>query len=129
MRETPHSAGQPGGDGAGADRTGVEAARLWRLLGSVGALLVELRSLPGSAVSVDMLAPRVRVLLAEAEDLVPPSLCDELHRLVGPVRSEGETERDLRMLLAGLEGWIEGLNAQLITVLNLDPENAPPPER
>lgn len=91
----------------------VDPARLLRLQASLDALVAELRQLPAGSLSAGVLAHLFRAELDEAEEVAPPALRAELHQLVGPDSPEARTERGLRVMLAGLDGWVQGLSSQL----------------
>lgn len=104
-----------------SDGETIHPTRLLRYAESLGALVVELRSM-SSPLQVDCFASLVQQRLDEADDVLPPVLAGELHRLVGPLAAGRETDRDLKVILAQLDGWTAGLVAQ-IGILAPSPEN------
>ncbi len=93
----------------GEDRgESVNGARLIRFAEALDATVDELRSLEPGSVDIERIEAIVAQTVADAESVVPASLVPELHRLVAPIR-EVETERDLRVMLVELDGWIRGL--------------------
>lgn len=85
-----------------------DGARLIRFAESLNASVEELRSLPPGSISVAELEAIVRRALDEADDVIPAPLLPELHSLVAPMHHP-ETERDLRVVLAEIAGWVHGL--------------------
>lgn len=105
--------GAPGA-GRSPDAEGGElnATRLLRYAISLQSMVEELRSIP-SPIEVDHLSAIVGTRLDEADRFLPPALAAELHRLVAPVLTTGETDRDLKVVLAQLDGWLAGLMNQI----------------
>lgn len=95
----------------------IDPGKLWRLLASLQAVQAELRSVPRDSVTVGWLERVVEGLSGGTEDVLPVSLTAELRSLVTPVRAGTESERDLAVVLAALEGWLEGVMSQMIAVL------------
>lgn len=99
----------------------VNAGRLLRFGESLRATLEELRGLD-APLAIDRFAALVAARLEEADRILPPDLAAELRRLLAPGLTEGETDRDLMVILAQVDGWIAGLAGQMIVAV---PE--PPP--
>jgi hypothetical protein len=85
-----------------------DGARLIRFAEALNSTVEELRALPLGALGVKELQAIVVRTLEEADTVIPSLLLPELHSLVAPIR-EAETERDLRVLLVELDGWVRGL--------------------
>ena len=96
----------------------VDAARLLRLEATLGALVQELRSLPQGSVDGAWLARQIQQHMHEAKTVAPPVLRPELQRLVKPIVPEADTDGDCRIVLAGLNGWVQGLTTQLGIVVD-----------
>ena len=113
----------PGGPGADGPRrvTVLDPARLVRFAGSLGALVDEMRSL-AEPLAGDRCRALVQAELDEADLLLPAELASELQALITPLTADGETERDLRIVLAQLDGWIGALIAQLSLVVPAGPQ-------
>ena len=90
----------------------VDLPRLLRLQGRLATLVAELRSIPRESVGTPLLSLELRKLLNEAESAVPTEMLDELHRFTSLSLTHSETERDLRIAIAALGAWIDGLVAQ-----------------
>lgn len=91
-----------------ADEESFNGARLIRFAEVVDATVDELRALPPGSIDVEQIRAMVSREIAEAESVVPAVLLPELHKLMAPIR-ETETERDLRVVLVELDGWLRGL--------------------
>lgn len=85
-----------------------DGARLIRFAEALDASVEELRSLPPGSLAVEELRAIVLRTMSEAEAVIPSPLLRELHHLVGPM-NEPETERDLRVMLVEIDGWVRGL--------------------
>ncbi len=85
-----------------------DGARLIRFAEALDASVEELRSIPPGSLDVKDLERIVQRTLAEADSVIPAPLLPELHHLVGPMK-EPETERDLRVMLVEIDGWVRGL--------------------
>lgn len=84
---------------------------LWRLEWAVRAVRSEVRHLrdlddPSTRRFVVALQ---RTWLKELEEVLPVSLHEELHRLVGWLGNEGLSTAEVRLGLAQLEGWLDGV--------------------
>lgn len=85
-----------------------DGARLIRFAEGLDASVQELKSIPPGSLDVQELETIVRRTLSEADAVIPVQLLPELHHLVAPIR-EPETERDLRVMLVEIDGWVRGL--------------------
>ena len=91
------------------------AARLWRIEGSLTAVASELRQLEqleGEALRRE-LADLERRLRAELDEILPGPMLEEMHRLLGWVGDEGASPAELRVGLVQLEGWVGGALSEL----------------
>ncbi len=103
-----------------------DPGRLIRYAETLSATLMELRSIPAGSLTPGQLRPVIEQALRDAGDAIPASLLPEFHRLVAPALDD-ETERDLRVLLAELQGWVLGLLAS-IGVTFSDARSGEPPD-
>ena len=96
-------------DGAAHDeKSTFDGARLLRFAEALDATVEELRALPPGSLTVAELEGIVERTVAEAEAVIPAVLVSELRSLIAPIR-EPETERDLRLILGELDGWVRAL--------------------
>lgn len=114
MADPDQSAADPG-------QEPIDAARLLRYAVSLQAMVEELRSIP-VPLAVERMSAIVGERIEDADRILPPALAAELHRLVHPLLATGETDRDLRVVLAQLDGWLGGLIGEISVIV---PE--PPP--
>ena len=88
-----------------------DAGELLRVAGSLAAVRAEvaqLESLDDDAVRA-RLATLERYWHAELEEILPPSVVAELHRLTDWTREGAASGAEVRIGLAQLEGWLDGL--------------------
>lgn len=96
-------------DGAANDGNSTfDGARLLRFAETLDATMEELRALPPGSLTVAELEGIVERTVVEAEAVIPAVLVPELRSLIAPMRDQ-ETERDLRLILGELDGWVRGL--------------------
>lgn len=84
-------------------------AKLIRIASMVRTMLDEVRRAPLDEEGRAALARIHQQSLAELEDVLSPSLQEELGDVVLPFTSEVPTESELRIAQAQLVGWLEGL--------------------
>jgi hypothetical protein len=114
----PVTPGVKGGEAAEQFTLSVEeATRLMRLEGTLGAVVSELRSLPEGSIPTTRLSALVGQLVSEADSVLPSASLAELHRLIKTPVPGNETGRNLRLVLVGLQAWLDGLGAQLQMVV------------
>jgi hypothetical protein len=106
-----------------------DAARLMRLQGTLAAVVDELRGLPEGSVGTARLSALVEHLLDGVDSVVPRAVLGELQRLIKEPTPTGEPERDLRLVLAALDGWLQGLAVELQMVIAAPGATASSPDR
>ncbi len=99
------SAGRREGDSA--DMETVHGLKLLRLESALTALRRELHDLPAGLDAGPCVATAATRLLAEVGSTLPDALLEELHVLVG--RGDGLSADEARVIVAQLQGWVEGL--------------------
>lgn len=91
------------------DQTEVNALKLARLHDMAGALVDELHHVELDAPSRARLERLAYDSLVEVGSALPPSLLDELQRLVPPSERPRASDAELRVLWAQVLGWINGV--------------------
>jgi hypothetical protein len=103
-------AGPARGTEGAADRVR-NPGELWRIEGSLTAVRQEVNALQG--VDEERLRDRVAALerrwRTELDTVLPESLVDELHRFLDWSGETGAGSSELRIGLAQLEGWLDGV--------------------
>ena len=114
--DNPHQPTTPGAaPGAPPSARERNAARLWRIEGSLTTVLSELRQLE----QLDeeplrrQLASLERRWRAELDAILPEPLLDEMHRLFDWAGDERASTAELRVGLAQLEGWVSGALSEM----------------
>jgi hypothetical protein len=99
------------GPSAASHEPAINADQLWRIEGSLSAVRSEMRGLR----QLDDPRLKARLVLleqgwrSELERALPSSLAVELHALLDWLGSEDASAAELRVGLAQLEGWVDGL--------------------
>ena len=99
------------GPSAASHEPAINANQLWRIEGSLSAVRSEVQRL----CPLDDPCLKARLVLleqgwrSELERALPSSLAAELHALLDWLGSEDASAGELRVGLAQLEGWVEGL--------------------
>lgn len=104
-------------------------AHLLRIQASLHALLEELHSLRGPLdnATQERFVALDRELARELEGTVERPLREELQRLLGAILEASVGADGVRVVLAQLEGWIDGLLAGLTVTVGAEGQRAPSP--
>lgn len=107
--------GTPAPDGPAADERVRRPAELWRIEGALAAVRAEVGELAAldNAALRERLAGLERRWRTELVAVLPESVEDELHRYFDWLGDAGAGLSELRVGLAQLAGWLDGLTSVL----------------